>query len=209
MNIYQETAATWNKIAGVYQEKFMPLAIYNDSYLLFCNGLRQGATVLELGCGPGNISKFILQTRPDLVLEAIDIAPNMIELAKQNVPMAKFKVMDIMHINTLDRKYDGIIAGFCFPYLMPREAQKLIEDCFTLLNNSSSLYLSFVEGDSSKSGFQTGSSGDRAYFNYYTLQQLENWLTASGFEKPEVIRVNYTKTAHTSEEHTILICKKM
>lgn len=29
---YQETFETWNKIAGLYEEKFMDLDLYNQSY---------------------------------------------------------------------------------------------------------------------------------------------------------------------------------
>jgi len=32
MDRYQETAQTWNKVAKLYQEKFMNVALYNDSY---------------------------------------------------------------------------------------------------------------------------------------------------------------------------------
>ena len=32
MDKYEETFATWNKMASMYQEKFMELEIYNESY---------------------------------------------------------------------------------------------------------------------------------------------------------------------------------
>jgi len=36
MDHYQETFETWNKIASLYQERFMDLDLYNESYDLIC-----------------------------------------------------------------------------------------------------------------------------------------------------------------------------
>ena len=36
MNPYQITFETWNKVAAAYQEKFMELDLYNDTYDAFC-----------------------------------------------------------------------------------------------------------------------------------------------------------------------------
>jgi tRNA G46 methylase TrmB len=66
MDIYKETAATWNKIALLYQGRFMQLDIYNETYDFFCNSISKNApAILEIGCGPGNITKYLLSKRPD------------------------------------------------------------------------------------------------------------------------------------------------
>ncbi len=118
MDRYKETFETWNKIASIYQDRFMDLDLYNDTYDYICNSVtKPNAKLLEIGCGPGNITKYLLTQRPDFDILGIDIAPNMIELAKKNNPSANFVVMDSRQINSLDKKYDGIIVGFCLPYL--------------------------------------------------------------------------------------------
>jgi trans-aconitate methyltransferase len=118
MDRYKETFETWNNIASIYEDKFMKLDLYNDTYDYICNSItKQKAKLLEIGCGPGNITKYLLSQRPDFDIFGIDIAPNMIELAKKNNPTAKFAVMDSRQINRLETKYDGIIGGFCLPYL--------------------------------------------------------------------------------------------
>ena len=83
VDTYKETFDTWNKVAKLYQEKFMDLDLYDDTYDTFCAELPiENATILEIGCGPGNITKYLLNKRPDFRIEGIDISPNMIELAK-------------------------------------------------------------------------------------------------------------------------------
>ena len=61
MDKYQETAQTWNKAAKRYQEIFMDLELYNDSYdILVEQIINKQANILEIGCGPGNITKCFL-----------------------------------------------------------------------------------------------------------------------------------------------------
>jgi len=173
MNKYQITFNTWNKIAQLYQAKFMDLDLYDDSYDAFCQQLKKSApSILEIGCGPGNITKYLLSKIPDAKILGIDIAPNMIDLAKANNPKAKFEVMDARALDLLDAKYDAILCGFCLPYLSEGNVTKMIADSGRLLEEKGLLYLSCIEGDYQASGFQVGSSGGRMYVYYYLEQDL-------------------------------------
>ncbi len=205
MDRYKETFETWNKVALLYQDKFMDLDLYNQSYDNICNSIiKDKAKILEIGCGPGNITKYLLAKRPDFDIHGIDIAPNMIELAKKNNPTANFSIMDCRQISDLTTKFDGIVAGFCLPYLSPAESAKLIADCNNLLHENGLIYLSFVEGDSGKSGFQVSSTGDRTYFNYHNIDTLKTLFIDSEFEEIKISKVAYKKSATEKEIHTIL-----
>jgi 2-polyprenyl-3-methyl-5-hydroxy-6-metoxy-1,4-benzoquinol methylase len=205
MDHYKETAQTWNKLANIYQDKFMDLDLYNETYDFFCDKIkRENAGILEIGCGPGNITRYLLSKKPDFDIFATDVAPNMIELAKQNCPEAKFALMDARDISQLGEKYDGIVCGFCLPFLTTDDVEKLISDCAQLLNQNGVIYISFMDDDPEKSEFKTGSTGDKVFFRFHTLQKLESLLKEHGFVKNKVFRVQYT-TAERSEIHTILI----
>ncbi len=209
MDRYKETFETWNKVASLYQDKFMDLDLYNNTYDIICNSItKYNAKILEIGCGPGNITKYLLSKRPDFDIYGIDIAPNMIELAKKNNPSASFDIMDSRQLDEIKTKYDGIICGFCLPYLSQTDSQKLITDCYNLLNENGLIYLSFVEGDPIKSDFQVSSIGDRTYFYFYNLDHLTEQLKTNNFEQIKVFKVDYKKAENKMEIHTILIAKK-
>ncbi|KOP39913.1 MULTISPECIES: class I SAM-dependent methyltransferase [unclassified Flavobacterium] len=209
MDKYQETFETWNKIANLYQDKFMNLSLYDETYDFFCNILKQEQiNIFEIGCGPGNITKYLLSKNPNLKITGIDIAPKMIELAKANNPSANFEVMDTRELSSLNQKFDAIMCGFCLPYLSEKDCSQLIIDSEKILSNNGILYLSFVQGKSSESGFISGSTGDRTYFYYHTLEDVRNQLFESNFEILKIFEVNYPK-ADNVEIHTIIIAKKI
>lgn len=209
MDRYQETFKTWNKIAEAYQDRFMNLDLYNDTYDAFLDLLiKKNSTVLDVGCGPGNITKYLLSKNAALKIKGMDISENMIELAKKNNPLAAFEVMDSREIDSLTEKFDAISCGFCIPYLSQSDCEKLIADCKNLLNNAGVLYLSFVAGDYKDSGFIAGPSGDKVYFQYHNLETLEKELKANSFETKEIFLKKYTKADGTEEYHTVFILKK-
>lgn len=208
MDKYQETYNTWNNIAALYQEKFMDLNLYNDTYDVICKSITNPhAKLLDIGCGPGNITKYLLSQRPDFDIFGIDMAPNMVELAKANIPQAHFEVMDIRDIGKLDTAYDGIVCGFCLPYLSTAETGDLIANAYHLLNENGLLYLSFVEGDPNQSDFKTGSGG-RVYFHYHRLDDLKTQLAAMKYREIETFKVKYPTSGDEFDIHTIVVAKK-
>lgn len=205
---YEETFSTWNQLANLYQEKFMDLQIYDASYQLFLSTLlcKPNAAVLDIGCGPGNIARYVLTHRPDFRLLGVDIAPQMIALAQKNNPGATFRVMDSRNISQLlPTQYDGIICGFCLPYLTAEDQGTFLTNIFQLLVPGGHFYLSFVEGDPAQSGFKVGSTGLRSFFAYQTLAALTAQLLQRGFASPQVIKVEYEAS---KEQHTILLLQR-
>lgn len=181
----------FNKNAERYQERAMKQEMYHDSYDIFCNSIgKEQATVLDVACGPGNITQYLLNRRPDLQVLGIDLAPNMLNLARANNPTAVFQLMDGREINAIGQTFDGIICGFGLPYFSREEAIKFIGDAAKLLHRGGALYISTMEDDYGKSGPMTASTGEQAYMYYhqpdYLVQALqENDLTLLELQRKE------------------------
>ncbi len=209
MDAYKETYETWNKVASLYQEKFMDMNYYDESYDFICQSIQQNnPKILEIGCGPGNITRYLLSKRPDFQINGIDFSPKMIEFAQKNNPQSKFEVMDAREIKQFNTQFEAIICGFIIPYLTPKDHQKFLLDCFDLLSPNGILYLSFVEGNTSQSGFKTTKDGDRVFFHYYDLKTLLKQLTDLQFKQLETFLIQYPQGDNQWEEHRILILKK-
>lgn len=206
---YQETFQTWNKVASLYASKFMHLNCYDESYDLLIDMLPTGSSkVLEVGCGPGNITRYLLSKRPDLQIMGIDVAPNMIELAKLNCPTANFETMDCRDISFIEDHFNAIVSGFCIPYLSSNDCKQFLKDSTNLLKPKGLIYLSFVAGIPDQSKYQIGSSGDRVFFNYHELDFIVSIFKDLNFNFIFKHEVAYQINEKSTEMHTILIASR-
>ena len=209
MESYKITFQTWNRVASVYQDKFMDLDFYHDTYDKFCQLIeKNNPTIFEIGCGPGNITKYILSKRQDFQIEAIDIAPNMIKLAEAYVSAARFSVMYCREIGSLATKYDAVIAGFCMPYLSKEDNKKFLKDCSELLNKGGIFYFSTIKGDYRNSGYVAGSTGDECYVYYYDEEYLRRELQQNNFSLVELQYKHFPKADGTTSVEMVFIAKK-
>ncbi|MCG9970918.1 class I SAM-dependent methyltransferase [Christiangramia crocea] len=179
----ENTRDIFNKYAEGYQDKYMDVSLYHGSLDLFCENLISKQTeILEIGCGPGNLTKYLLSLRPDFKVLGIDLASKMIDLAKQNNPKAEFCTMDCRDIDQLQQTFDGIVCGFCLPYLNQKETLKLLGDMSALLNQGGVVYISTMEAEHSKSGYEGSSSGEeKLYINYHESDYILRNLEKQGF----------------------------
>jgi trans-aconitate methyltransferase len=209
MDQSQNSANIFNKLANQYQDKFMDVSLYGGTFDLFCEKIiKQNAEVLELACGPGNITKYLLNKRPDLKILGTDLAPNMIELAKVNNPTVNFEIMDCRAMLQLDKKYDAIMCGFCLPYLSKEEAVQLIMDASKVLFPNGVIYISTMEDDYSKSGYRKGSQGDEMYMHYHEAEYLSKALEDNDFKIIDLQRIVYPASDGTNITDLVIIAMK-
>jgi cyclopropane fatty-acyl-phospholipid synthase-like methyltransferase len=188
MDTTQMAVAVFDKRANLYQEKFMNVDLYADTFDVFSADMPAGSRLLDIACGPGNITRYLLHNRPDLKVLGIDLAPAMVALAKANNPSAEFMVMDCRDIRSLDQVFDGIVCGFCLPYLSKESAKGLIADAAVIVRTDGVIYLSTMEGSDSMSGIQRSSQGDELYMYYHQGDHLCGVLAASGFTIVDIQR---------------------
>lgn len=205
-----ETLQGWNQLAQAYQDKFMEMDLYNATYDAFCGAIeKEDAKILELGCGPGNITKYILKLKPNYSILATDTAPSMIELGKINVPRAQFQLLDVRDMLSLNSNFDAILAGFVVPYLDSNETEQFIADSFQMLNDKGILYFSCIEKETSYSETQTSSDGKiMMEVNYHDASYLITSLEKNNFQLLSLFRINYPKPSGISDTHLIIIAQK-
>jgi SAM-dependent methyltransferase len=182
MDYSAHSASVFHKLADRYREEYMDLTLYDDSYRDFCEMLPPGsARVLDVACGPGNVSRFLISQRGDLDLLGIDLAPRMVDLAREAVPSARFAVHDCRKLADLKLRFDGIICAFGLPYLSWPEAASFIRAAYDSLEPAGALYLSALLGRPEESGFEPCSTGDQVYVNYHSEDQIIGALRDCAF----------------------------
>lgn len=207
MDSYDETIRVYDNVADDYLEKFSPLTIYHHTYESFLSRLSGDASVLDLGCGPGIISKYLQDRKPDLRIHCVDGSPKMISLARGNLN-ARFTIADCRSIE-LSENYDAIACGFVMPYLSPDQCAQLIVKCSQVLNSGGWLYVSVEEGPHSASGYRYSSDGSQKLFmNLYLEADFAGWFEEAGLQIVETFRIPYGEAPNIST-HLILIAGKL
>jgi cyclopropane fatty-acyl-phospholipid synthase-like methyltransferase len=202
--------ALFDKQAAIYQEKYMNVEAYATSLDAFCTALpKQKARLLEVACGPGNLTRYLLSQRPDLQIWATDLSPNMLKLAVANNPTAQFRLMDGRHIGQLTERFDAVVSGFFLPYLSKKEATQWIADAATVLVDGGIVYISTMEDDHRKSGWQTASNGEQVFIHYYQAADLMAILEKSNFEIIHLQRYYTPAKDGTTITDLIIIGRKM
>jgi ubiquinone/menaquinone biosynthesis C-methylase UbiE len=191
MDKNKQAVELFNKLANLYTEKYMNVELYADSLDIFCELVENNGSVLELACGPGNVTRYILEKRSDLKILGTDLAPNMLDIAREKNPNAVFMVMDCRDISKLNKTYDAVICAFGLPYLSKEEALKMISDLPKILDRHGLFYLSFMEDWNSKSGVQKGSTGDELFINYHEEGYITDALRKNGFDVINLKRKTY------------------
>ncbi|TSJ41903.1 class I SAM-dependent DNA methyltransferase [Fluviicola chungangensis] len=181
-NNNQKAVDLFNKMADSYQKRFFSVDCYSESLNSFLAYLSDHSSVLDVACGPGNISHFLLKQKPGLKLLGIDLAPNMINLARINNPTAQFRVYDAMEIDRLDSSFDAIIIGFLFPYLSAEQVELFLIKTYEKLSDNGIVYLSTMEDLYENSRLKASSTGEELMMHYYEETFLVRLLEQIGFQ---------------------------
>jgi trans-aconitate methyltransferase len=211
MENFELSVQRFDQFAAEYALRFADLNAYSDSIEQFCSLIQTDRPkILELGCGPGNVTQILKLRFTDSLITAIDLAPNMIEIARKQVSDVDFRVMDVRNISVIEEKFEAIMCSFCLPFLSKTDATRLIADCAGRLQPGGVLYVSTMEGNEDRAGFETTSfSGNsEIYFNYHQQHDLEDAFTNSGFEIVRIKLQDYAEPDGSSTTDMIFIALK-
>jgi len=197
----------FNEVAQRYDAKFSPMTIYDATYDHFLSRIPPDGKVIDVACGPGNMTRYFLSKRPDLDIFGIDLAPDMIALAKRNNPAARFEVMDMRNLSDIHELFDGICCGFALPYLPDTGIRIFFEDTFRMLNPGGIAYFSAIEGQDEVRIDTSGDGRHKLSVHTHSEKTLTAWLKHAGFTDLDWHRVVYA-ASHGEETHLIVIARK-
>lgn len=95
-------AKWWNEFEGKHFDRI----ILN----WFASAVPSDEQVLELGCGPGEVSGYLSRLSVNCV--GTDASPKMIECAKRIFPAIKFEVHDFFNLTYEDHSFYAVIAYY-------------------------------------------------------------------------------------------------
>ncbi len=179
---HRDAVGIFDKYAEQYARKYADHPAYVASYQRLIDLLpAEGARILDIACGPGLASAYLLQHIPSLNITGIDLSGRMLALARTHAPLARFERRDCRRLADLEERYDGLVCGFFVPYLARDEVRSFLKDSRQIISTGGILYLSAIEGAYEESGYQSRDGKDSLFTYYYSREELQRQLLAAGY----------------------------
>ncbi|MEZ5173076.1 MAG: methyltransferase domain-containing protein [Bacteroidia bacterium] len=103
--------------------------------------------VLDMGCGPGNLSKFIHLNRPDSKFTLVDGSVEMIHVAQSKGLPGDFVHAPFSGKLHFEKRFNAIVCSFLANYLLKDELHELIALLSSTLMKQGLLYFSLYTKD--------------------------------------------------------------
>lgn len=195
---------TYNKIAQEYDKEFgndYSDTPYVDKFLNYLEGKK----VLDIGCGVGNLTKYIMDK--GFNVEGIDLSKEMLNIAKQKYSDIKFYEMNMKEI-TLRKKYDGIMLAYSLFHLTKKEVIEVLPKYYDLLNSNGKILLILQYGQGERIVDEPLKEGLKIFINYYSQDEIIEILKNNSFK---ILYTDLKKSESEFElgnDKLVIICQK-
>lgn len=144
----------------------------------FMELLEPAAMVLDAGCGAGLPITQLLAQRFEVI--GVDFSEAQIELAKQNVPGAKFLCQDLTELPFPDEFFDGICSYYAIIHI-PRQQHRALLDKFHRMLNTGGVALLCLGAEHLIDDIADDYLGTRMYWSHFDSGTYLTILKEIGF----------------------------
>ena len=179
----KDLKSTYNRIAKDWFKDHLEDTWWIEGTDKFASLLKSDSLVLDVGCGAGVKSKYLI--KKGLKVVGIDLSEEMIEIAKKEVPDGKFLVADITESLDFDKKFDGIFAQAVLLHIPKKDIKNILSNLLSPLKPKGYLYIAvkgLKEGQPEEQIIKESDYGYEyeRFFSFYTPKELENYLKELG-----------------------------
>ena len=172
---------------------------------IFANLMPAKGKILDLGCGPGQHSKFFSDLNFNVT--GIDLSKNMISRARSKYRNIDFKVMDIYNLKFDNLFFDGIWASASLLHIEKSKVLKVLIDLKKILKDDGYIYISLKVGNGEKLIKDDRYNGVPKFFSFFQPIEIEEFLDISGLQIFEKDIVNERKTYDTNSWLHLFVIK--
>lgn len=185
--------STYNKIAGNWEREHKNDSWWRGGVNKLINLLRPEDEILDVGCGSG--TKALYLTEGGFRVMGIDFSEKMVELAKTKVPAGEFLVLDLKNLNQIKKEFDCVFAQAILLHFPKKEIPEIIQLLKHKVKNNGYIYIAVKSLKPGKKEDEQvlrekyGSYEYERFFSYFTLPELQNYLSEAGFETVYTLKV--------------------
>ena len=192
---------TYNRIADDWMGDHSTDTWWVEGTEKYLSYLQQGNTILDVGCGGGVKSQYIIDRGFNVT--GIDFSEKMIEIAQERVPAGNFSVQDITQPLEFQKQFDGIFAQAVLLHIPKDEISKTLSNLYDVLKPGGYFYIALKRKDEGQPDEQVIAENDYGYeyerfFSFFTLDEIKKYVVDAGMEivfvdETEGLKVNWVQ----------------
>lgn len=162
--------------------------------------LKPNSRIFDLGCGSGKpIDSFL--TNNGFQVIGIDISNKQIELARKNVPEAKFEVKDISNLKENEYRVDAVVSFYTIFHLKRETHADIFKKINSFLPDSGLILVTM--GSTEWEGTEDDFHGVKMFWSHYDSKKNSEIIKNAGFK----ILLDEIDTSD-GEKHQVIIAQK-
>lgn len=198
VSIHQNTTMKTDKIiefysnySEQYDQTIGVLSQYNQSYIDFVNMADYKRNLLDIACGPANVSVFIKTLLPAIEITCVDLSEKMLEIAKSKLKVGDFYKADMLHMEITPKKYDLIICAFGLPYINHTQIKQFVSQLDIYAHDHTTIYISCMQGETSGLEAMSFANGEEVFVYHHTKQNVEQHFNDFGYSLIDYRELDY------------------
>lgn len=148
MDWLAETESSYNVVANNYAEfvrgSLDGLPMLRSVLVMFAELVRGGGPVLDLGCGPGQVTTVLQELGLDMI--GIDLSPAMIEIARRDYPGPRYEVGSMTNVTHGDQSAAGALLFWSLIHVPDDSVGVVVAEVFRVLRPGGVVTIGFHVG---------------------------------------------------------------
>ncbi|WP_326958552.1 class I SAM-dependent methyltransferase [Amycolatopsis sp. NBC_01286] len=175
----ESAAEVFDALGKDYEAAFRTAIAQRDAITALIESLPPRAKVLDLGSGTGRpVAELLAAAGHDVT--GYDIAPKMVEIARAQVPAARFELGDLRELTFEDGTWDAVTTFFSLLQLTRAEQETVIGRLAAWVKPGGLVLLATVPAD--VDGLDIVFMGHPVRASSFTAEALAGLLRAAGLE---------------------------
>ena len=195
-NKIDETINTYDNVVNEYIEYFNSKDLngnvqFQKEIDILVNELEIGSKILDVGTATGDYPKYLTEKcNKNFEVLGIDSSKNMINVAIDKAPKAKFEVMDMRNIDFPDSSFDAILCLATLIHIDDSIAEKILKQFDLLLKVNGIIIVNVMEhvsGDKEIYVKEPFNPIYNIYFNRYKKDFFIKWFSNNNYKIIDII----------------------
>jgi SAM-dependent methyltransferase len=166
--------------------------------------------VCDLGCGPGQVARYLHDGWHERGLEAVgvDLSPEMVAVARRRSPGLRFEQGTMLALDFVDQSLGGIAAFYSIVNVPRDEQPRAFAECWRVLVPGGLLLVAFHVGNEDIHLEEWWGMPVSIDFYFFDPAEIEVRLVDAGFEMVEHhVREPYPEVEHPTRRAYLLARK--